>query len=344
MAPLLYSFCRHVVEQQLPLVVEDARVHDLVKDNPAIQDLGVVAYAGIPLITSESVALGSFCAIDHEPRKWNEADLLLLRGLAEATVTELELRHATRELIDTQQGLIAAREEAERVSQAKTEFMSRVSHELRTPLNAILGFAQLLEIDQLQPSQRESVDHIQRAGKHLLRLVDEMLEIDRIEADREKPDLEPVDLKAATDTVLELIRPLAAKRGITVKRPDSKEGGTRALADRHRLEQVLLNLVSNALKYNREGGDIAVSLGTEPEGARTITVVDTGPGIPAEEIGRLFEPFERLELDEPVEGSGLGLPIAKALTEFMGGTLEVTSRVGEGSAFKVSLQAAPAGG
>jgi CheY-like chemotaxis protein/two-component sensor histidine kinase len=211
-----------------------------------------------------------------------------------------------------------------------------MSHELRTPLNAILGFGQLLQIDGLEPKHREDVDQIVKAGRHLLDLINEVLDIARVEAGRLTLSLEPVAIDDAIREAVELIQPLAVERGLSMEVPDSE--GLYVHADRQRLKQVLLNLLSNAVKYNVEQGTVTVE-GRRAEGGRiSITVTDTGVGIPAERVAQLFEPFDRLDADKRgVTGTGLGLALSKALVEAMGGSISVTSEVGKGSVFAIDL-------
>ncbi len=181
------------------------------------------------------------------------------------------------------QAVREARAEAERASRAKSEFLSRMSHELRTPLNAVLGFAQLLELDGLEEGQRESVTQILKAGHHLLELIDEVLDIARIEAGQLRLSLEPVAVTDLIDESLALVRPLAEGRGIQLEADFGDGGFGWALADRQRLKQVLLNLLSNAIKYNREGGSVRVGLVPRGDERLAIVVSDTGPGIGAEQ-------------------------------------------------------------
>jgi PAS domain S-box-containing protein len=233
-----------------------------------------------------------------------------------------------------------ARADAERANQAKSEFLSRMSHELRTPLNAILGFGQLLAMDGLGPQQREGVDQILKAGGHLLQLINEVLDISRIEAGGLSLSIEPVVVGEAVAEALDLVRPLAAERKVLLG-GDAGSAGECVLADRQRLKQVLLNLLSNGIKYNRDGGGVTVDVRHAGKQRLRIAVVDTGPGIARESLDRLFSPFERLGADQSaVEGTGLGLALSKGLVEAMGGRLDVESRVGEGSTFSVELAAA----
>jgi len=234
-----------------------------------------------------------------------------------------------------------AEEAATSANHAKSEFLSRMSHELRTPLNGILGFAQLLERELEQPAQREGVAHILEGGRHLLGLINEILDIARIEAGKFSVSLEPVEASEVIASALDLVRPQAAARGIGLSTAVVWRG--HVMADRQRLQQVLLNLLSNAVKYNRPEGAVTVSCDRTPSGTCRVAVTDTGLGIAPERMPRLFTPFDRLDVqDGSIEGTGLGLALSKGLVEMMGGTLSAASTPGTGSTFSLELPIASA--
>jgi PAS domain S-box-containing protein len=231
-----------------------------------------------------------------------------------------------------------AREAAEEANQAKSAFLSRMSHELRTPLNSILGFAQLLKMDELTAEQYDSLNYIIKGGRHLLDLINEVLDIARIEAGRMSISLEPVLLQEVLEECLSLVQQMAADRRLELHTDTLVAAHLHVTADRQRLKQVLLNLLANAIKYNREGGSVSLSCREGLDGWLCIDVTDTGPGIPADKLDRLFSPFERLGAEQgDVEGTGLGLALSKGLVAAMGGSIGVDSTPGNGSTFWIRL-------
>jgi len=271
-----------------------------------------------------------------------ETDLLrTMASVAALALERCELLTAERArrapLEQAQQDSERARAEADRANLAKSEFLSRMSHELRTPLNAILGFGQLLEISDLAPEEREGVGHILKAGRHLLALINDVLELSRIEAGTLTISLEPVHEGELIHDAVALIRPMADSRSI---RLSLHTGGcdVYVTTDRQRCRQVLLNLLSNAVKYNRDGGTVDVTCDLTTEQTLRVAVRDTGPGIDPARRAQLFQPFDRLGAETSgVEGTGLGLALSKQLIERLGGSIGVDSAPGEGAIFWIDL-------
>lgn len=228
-------------------------------------------------------------------------------------------------------------------SQAKDVFLSSMSHELRTPLNAILGFAQLLEADSSNLSQRtENIEQIQKAGWHLLELINEVLDLAKIETGAIRLSMEGIELREVIAEILQLIDPVASQYQIAIAAEAIQSCTHHIRADRTRLRQVLLNLLSNAIKYNRIGGSVTLAIGASASDKVRIEVADTGSGLTHLQQTHLFEAFNRLGREnENIEGTGIGLVITRRLVEAMGGTIGVTSAAGEGSTFWVEFALAP---
>lgn len=239
--------------------------------------------------------------------------------------------------------LLAAQEAAEAASRAKSLFLSNMSHELRTPLNAVLGFAQVLEMDQAAPLtglQKECIEEITKAGNHLLELINEVLDLARIEAGKTRLSIEPVEIKGVLEDALAMIIPIAEAHGIKLEVAEELHVGGYILADKIKFKQILINLLSNAVKYNKPGGKVTLSC-VEQDGWVHFHVTDTGIGIPQQELEEIFKPFHRLNNTRNiVEGTGVGLAVVKQLVEMMSGSVHVDSVEGEGSHFVVTVPAA----
>jgi signal transduction histidine kinase/ActR/RegA family two-component response regulator len=231
-----------------------------------------------------------------------------------------------------------AQQAAEAANLSKSEFLSRMSHELRTPLNAVLGFGQLLEMGELRDDQEEAVGQILKGGRHLLDLINEVLDIARIEAGQFSLSPEPVLIEELLREAVDLVRPLAVERHIDLLSGTTGQCHVYAFADRQRIKQILLNLLSNAIKYNRMRGSVRLSCDEARPGVVRINVIDTGPGIPDDRLAGVFTPFDRLGAESTgIEGSGIGLALSRRLAEAMGGRLDVATEVGRGSTFWVEL-------
>jgi PAS domain S-box-containing protein len=296
------------------------------KDSTHVPLRGAVAF---PILAGDVVAgvLEFFSDMPIEP---DRSLLVILWHVGTVLGRVVERQRATEEVRQ-------ATEEAVRANQAKSEFLSRMSHELRTPLNAMLGFAQLLQIEGLTGHQADSVSQILKAGRHLLELINEVLDISRIDSGKLSLSIEPVEVGGVLAETADLIRPLAAQYEVMLEADSSRSGGMHVLADRQRLKQVMLNLLSNAVKYNRRGGMVAISCEAAEPWVR-IYVADSGHGIHEDHMARLFGFYERLGADRTeVEGTGLGLALSKRLIELMGGTIGAQSTPGEGSRFWLEL-------
>ena len=259
---------------------------------------------------------------------------------------ELEVRvhERTVQLEMTNGELAMAMEEARSANYAKSAFLSSMSHELRTPLNAILGFAQILSSDRLPSTlaqKKEFAGHILKSGRHLLTLINEILDLAKVESGTVSLSLEPVALQAILQECRDMIAPLASQRGIGMAFPG--DCALNVLADRTRLKQILLNLLSNALKYNRAQGAVSIDCVPQPGGRVRISVCDTGIGLDAAQVALLFQPFNRLGQEGGTEeGSGIGLVVTKRLVELMDGSIGVSSEPGVGSTFWIELRAVDA--
>ena len=281
---------------------------------------------GSELVYVEVNSMGMYGVSDMATRKYI-GSVGVIRDITERLAFEEKLQNS--------------RDEAERASQAKSQFLSNMSHELRTPMNAIIGFAQLLDLDdQLNQDQRENVQEIMKAGRHLLELINDVLDLAKVESGRMDLHLEPAPLQRLVKECLDLLRPLAARREVSLQADIASDAVV--LADSVRLKQVLLNLLSNAIKYNKPGGSVHLSV--QPVANRLrLAVVDTGRGIPQDRQHELFQPFSRLHAEaSPEEGSGIGLAITQRLVELMGGAIGMDSTPDQGSTFWFELLRAEA--
>jgi signal transduction histidine kinase len=275
-----------------------------------------------------------------------EARILLMNGAAERLFARSRdgLLGAPIEVLWPER-LRSAREAADAASLAKGEFVMSMSHELRTPLHSILGFSQLLQRDErcpLSERHRSMVAHIVAGAEHLLSLVNDVLDLSRVEAGGVAIEADAVDVPYVLERVREALDPMAAQAGVRLDLVTAAVEPPMIFADRTRFMQILLNLGSNAVKYNRAGGKVTFTL-TVPDTERVrVTVSDTGVGIPESKRDRLFRPFQRLGQETgDIEGTGLGLTITKRLAELMGGSVDFRSRLGVGSHFWVNMSAHP---
>ncbi|MDT4921340.1 MAG: hypothetical protein QOI15_2242 [Pseudonocardiales bacterium] len=306
-------------------------------DTTATQTIDVGADKVLVVISARGSLVGTFA----ESVPWIVLAAGLLLALLLAVLVEVLTRRRAYALNLVEQRTRAmhkAQLAAEAANRSKSEFLSRMSHELRTPLNAVLGFSQLLELDALTADQEQAVNQITRGGRHLLDLINEILDISQIETGKLALSPEAVNVREVITESVDLVRPLADERGIHLLGGDLRACERYVFADRQRIKQILLNLLGNGIKYNREGGTVSITCSHPKSGRLRIQVTDTGPGIPNERFSLLFTPFERLGAEQTtVEGTGIGLALSRRLAEVMGGTLDVESTVGRGSTFSVEF-------
>jgi PAS domain S-box-containing protein len=267
-----------------------------------------------------------------------------LQGVLAAARDITERKQFEHALQETNAELESARAVAEKANLAKSEFLSSMSHELRTPLNAVLGFAQLMASDTPSPSkpQQQSIEQILQAGWYLLRLINEILDLAMIESGKVTMSQEAMSLADVLRDCQSMIEPQADKRGIRMTFPQSDELYY-VHADRTRVKQVMINLLANAIKYNRDGGTVIVECAMSGENRVRVSVTDSGAGLAQDEVTQLFQPFNRLgQATSAEEGTGIGLVVTKQLVELMGGVIGVSSNVGVGSVFWVELAASSA--
>lgn len=295
-------------------------------------------YLGVPIIEAGEV-IGMF-AIANNPRAFDNQFVEWLTSFRATCALLIRLYRQLNERTHITTQLRQSRDDAERASLAKSEFLSSMSHELRTPLNAILGFTQLLLASTSQPllaRQRRQVEQIQRSGQHLMELISEILDLSCIESGHIRLSIEPVAVEPLLEEVLATLTPLAQQAGITLLIENKSDFSVNVLADALRLEQILINLISNAIKYNRINGTVTLRAQAHGKYLR-ISVGDTGIGISAEQITQLFQPFNRLGLEgSAIEGTGVGLALTRKLLENMSGKIGVDSREGTGSTFWFEL-------
>ena len=326
--PLTHSFCQHVVGTGAPFVVTDARAHPLVKDNLAIKDLGVIAYAGVPIHSPAGAVLGSFCVVDVEPRTWTERELGILTDLGEGVDTEIALREALRT--------------AESATRAKSEFLANMSHEIRTPMNAVVGMTELLLQTALTAEQKEYLETVRASGDALLDVINDILDLSRIEAGRLDLEARPFRVQDVLGGALRAMEFRARQKGLEFKAVVADDVPPALVGDVARIRQILVNLVGNAIKFTKVGGVSLDVSGRRSEDGQVLVsfhVRDTGAGIAPDRMEAIFEAFTQEDAGtvRRFGGTGLGLTITRNLVGLMGGRVWVESEVGKGSVFHVEL-------
>ena len=285
---------------------------------------------------------------DVTKREVAEAEVRQLNEVLEKRVqertTELEqaitlLKDENRHRREVEDLLVLAKEDAERANELKSEFISRISHELRTPMNAIMGFGQLLEHEKMPEDQAESMSEIMRASRHLLALIDEVFDLASIDTDRANFHADDFDIMSLLQDCVEHVCQLTADKGISVSVEQQHDCEKQlVMADSDMVGKVIMNLLTNAVKYNKENGSVTLACKAGSRGFMRIEIADTGPGLTQEQQDIMFEPFTRLGQEySDIKGTGIGLTICRKLVETMGGQMGVESCVGKGSIFWIEL-------
>ncbi|MCT7960116.1 AAA family ATPase [Laspinema sp. D1] len=341
--------CECVIQNEASYYTD--QVQQLFANNPDFKALGVESYWGYPLYDSTGKIIGILSILDDRPIEKNSLLDSILKIFAARAGAELERQQA-------QSKLNAAKEAADAASKAKGEFLSKMSHELRTPLNAILGFTQILNRDNsLKSQQQDYLSIISRAGEHLLTLINDVLEMSKIEAGQISLNETSFDLYRLLTTLEEMFRLKAESKGLELIVERTPHLPVFIKTDESKLRQVLINLLGNAIKFTETGG-VAVRVATqqqlsemraqydeETDSYLVCEIEDTGPGISAEELDNLFDPFVQSETGRNSQsGTGLGLPISRQFVELMGGEITVSSTLDKGTIFKFNIKISPAEG
>jgi signal transduction histidine kinase len=335
--PLSYSFCRYVVAAGTPFVVTDARQHPLVYDSLAVRELRVLAYAGMPLTIPSGQTLGSFCAIDQQPRPWTPQELEVLQSLASAVRTEIELRLTARQLRDNYRRLQAS-------ETLRDDLVHMLVHDLRTPLTTLIsGLYLVQEAGTLNDIQAECLTTALRGSETLLGMINDMLDVHKMEAGQQilvYTELAPDEL---VTHVLEQVTQLAHDRGLTLT-TECAAALPRLVGDADKLQRTLVNLLGNALKFTPSGGAVTVAARASTDAAAVhFSVTDTGPGIPREAFDYIFEKFGQVAMQHTSgqRSTGLGLTFCKMVVEAHGGRIWVDSELGKGSTFTCTIPCRP---
>ena len=342
--PRSVSFCQWTVALGELFVVADAREDERFADSPFVTGAPHVRfYAGAPLVTPEGLVIGSLCAIGRAPRSLTAQQRDALGVLARHVVGMLELASRTRELHEAASALEIQRRAADAAGQAKTAFLANMSHELRTPMSGVISATELLLGTTLDPWQRDDILTIQKSARGLVAILNDVLDLARIESGRVTLESAPVDLRVLVKDVVAMLRAAAVAKNVTLEAFFEADVPRAVSGDALRLRQVMVNLVGNALKFTDRGCvSVHVKMAARPDalpGALEISVMDTGIGIAADKRAAIFEKFVQAETttSRRYGGTGLGLAIVRDLVQAMGGTIRVEDTRGGGSTFVVDV-------
>ncbi|MGK0188945.1 MAG: signal transduction histidine kinase [Verrucomicrobiales bacterium] len=347
--PREWAFCTHAIMNPKPMVVPDATRDSRFAENPlVVGDPHIRFYAGAPLKSLNGTNLGTLCVIDKAPRELTDEQRTALELLSRQVVVQLELRlsnislrDTNTQLMQTREALEKAKETAESATRTKSEFLANMSHEIRTPMNGVIGMIELLQVTGLTSEQKDCVDTIRSSGEILLQVIDDVLDFSKVESGRIDLECVPFELRHCIHSTLRILESIADRKSLRLSAEISDEVPNTVIGDSTRLRQILMNLVSNAIKFTEKG---EVKIMVEPQtgdagDAVSFTVKDTGIGISEEGQNRLFRSFSQVDASTTRKygGTGLGLAICKGLVEAMGGTIGVKSQFGKGTSLYFTI-------
>ena len=306
-----------------------------------MQSLGVGAYVGVPLVMDDGQAIGSFCAIDTKPRRWTPVEIEALSELAASAKREIELRAVTRAERAARLAAESEKRAAEEANRSKSGFLAMMSHELRTPLNAIGGYADLIDFGvhgPVTPAQSDALGRIKNSATHLLGLINSVLDFARVEAGQIHYSVSAIALDAALREAEAMVLPQMMQKKLRY-RSEGSDSTLVALGDAEKVKQIVLNLLTNSIKFTDPGGEICMSCGSVDATSVFVRVEDTGSGIELSKLESIFEPFVQLGASQPREndGVGLGLAISRAFARKLGGSLVAESTLGVGTTMTLTL-------
>jgi len=339
-APLEESMCRKLIHEETVSVVPNAKLDPRFNDNIMVHgEYGLRFYAGAPLRSSEGVPIGMLCVLDKEPHTLSDQQKSMLKVLAKQVMIQLELRRILRQQVSLIRDTIAARNEAEASSIQKTEVLNNLNHELRTPLNVILGFSELLAKSQMNEKQRDYLSTLHGSAESMLQLVNNMLDMSKLEANAVELEHTPFSLRKMAAEVVSMLSLAAQAKNLDLVFDDTGLQQENVMGDPTRLRQVILNLCANAIKFTHQGSVTlamtSVQVDDDADPLIMIEVRDTGIGIPQDKLSLIFDRFSQADtsINRKFGGTGLGLAISKKIVASMGGRLLVESTEGKGSRF-----------
>jgi two-component system CheB/CheR fusion protein len=340
--PREIALCHYTIQSDAPLVVPNALADARFRDNPMVaSEAGIRFYAGVPIRVEGIHRVGALCVKDTRPRELTPAQLTALATLADQVAAQLNLRMTIARLEAARTQLVATQLAAEEANRAKSLFLANMSHEIRTPLTAIIGFADLLSENRLSADEAsDSLSTIRRSSGHLLSMVNEILDLSRIEAGDLRITTSPCDVRSIIDDAQRLVRESAEAKGLRLTISIDRMLPFRCETDPVRLRQIILNLLDNAVKFT-PSGQVSLRASMPEEGRLQIEVEDTGIGIDTDQLERLFRPFEQGDgsTTRRFGGAGLGLAIGRRLARAMNGDLTAERTPGPGSRFVLTIAA-----